>query len=400
MTRSHWHGWAWAGFLAGMIGPSFLGCYGSLKAQQGSCEDDSNPCTIDTCDANGTSVHTPVSNADMTQCFLGENEGVCLDGSCELNCLTSMTPCKCSAKSDCPTDTFCATWACTMGQCVSTPQMEGMTADPLQPGDCQKRVCQGGSLKVVDDPMDTPTDVKGDCQAPVCNAGVPGTMTNDTDVPAMDDMPGDCKKPVCNGGTLGTTPDIMDVPAAKDCTTYGCNPDGTASVANAKVGTACSPMMNMVCDKLGMCVGCLDKPDWDNCNMPPGSCIVSKCEGQSCTSKAECVNECADGVCCNTTCTEECKSCAVPGMVGTCTNIPSYQEDNNYGQGLTCDIVTAGSVCNGNGKCLRTANTPCTMDTQCFSAKCSFMKCLGAPGEICSSNAQCISLMCVMGACK
>lgn len=401
MNRKTWFGLVPVGLFAWMFAGGFVGCYETRVNDKGVCEDDGNPCTVDTCDANGTPIHTPVSGVLMTQCFLGENEGICRSGSCELNCLTSMTPCKCSAKSDCPTDTFCATWACTMGQCVSTAMMEGMTADPLQPGDCQKIVCQGGSLKVVDDPMDTPTDVKGDCQDPVCNAGVPGMLANDNDVPTADAMAGDCMKPMCSGGVPGTAPDTQDIPPATACQVFGCNADGSVAAGNAPTGTKCGAVMDMACDNLGMCVACLPKVDYDKCKMNNGGlCPVPKCEGQPCSSKAECVNECTDGVCCNTTCIDECKSCAVPGMVGTCTNIPRYQEDNNYGMGLACTQAVSGSVCDGAGKCLRTIDTTCMADAQCLSGKCSMLKCLGAPNELCSANAQCASMMCVLGTCK
>ncbi len=401
MARSAWLRMMSAGFFGGSLGLLVLGgCFNNVGAQQGTCVDDTNPCTVDTCDANNVPIHTPVPNADKVQCFLGENEGLCVDGGCELTCKTQMTPCKCNAKTDCPTDNFCATWECTMGECVSTAMMEGMTADPLMPGDCQKKICQGGSLKIVDDPMDTATDAKGDCQDPVCNAGVPGTMANDNDVPMTDDMPGDCNKPACNGGVLGTMPDTNDIPPAVDCTTYSCNPDGTQAGANSKIGTPCGPNKTSVCDKGGMCATCLEKADWDQCNKPAGSCIVPKCEGQPCTTKSECKDECTDGVCCDTTCTEECKSCNVVGSVGKCTNVPKFVEDDNYGAGLACTAAVSGSFCDGAGKCFRSFNTPCMNDAQCFSNKCVSMKCLGGPGETCNGNTQCASMMCAMGACK
>lgn len=401
MARSAWLRFTSAGLFAGSLGLLVLGgCFDPVGAETGACEDDLNPCTVDSCDTSGKPSHTPVPDGANVKCVLGENEGVCKGGTCELTCKTQMTPCKCDSKSDCPMDNFCATWECTMGECVSTSMMEGMTADPLMPGDCQKKICQGGALKVVDDPMDTPTDVKGDCQDPICNAGVPGTMNNDNDVPAMDMMLGDCKKPSCNGGMLVAVPDTMDIPPANECTTYSCTAAGEPAPANSKIGTPCGPNKTSACDKLGMCVGCLEKPDWDKCNMPAGSCIVPKCEGQPCSMKSECKNECADGVCCDMACTEECKSCNLTGSVGKCTNISKYQEDDNYGANLTCDIMVAGAVCNGMGKCLRIVGTPCTMDAQCYSGKCMNLKCLGAVGEMCGSGMDCLSGTCMMGACK
>lgn len=401
MMRTSWLGWISLGTLTVC---SFFGCYGSFGSQPGACEDDGNPCTVDSCDIAGKPSHVPVPDAEQVACFLGENDGVCQTGTCELNCTKDMTPCKCSSKTDCPVDSICATWECTMGQCVSTSMMEGMTADPLMPGDCLKKICQGGALKIVDDPMDTPTDIKGDCQDPVCNAGVPETMANDNDVPAMDAVPGDCKKPVCNGGMLGLTPDTMDAPPADECITYSCTAAGDVTPANAPVGTKCGPNMAMTCDKFGMCVACLPagKDDYDKCKMNNGgSCPVKLCLGEGASSAGDCQSQfIADGVCCENACTGECKGCTVPGMVGKCTNVPTYIEDDQYGAGLACTIAISGSVCNGAGKCLRIVGTSCTMDTQCYSAKCMNSKCLGATGEICGIGGECLSGTCMMGVCK
>ncbi len=403
MARSAWQGLIWAGLLTGAIAGSFLGCYASLKGQSGSCEDDGNPCTNDTCDANGKPNHIPVEDATDVACFLGENEGVCRSGSCELNCITSMTTCKCSTKEDCPADTLCAIWQCTIGTCVSTAVMEGMTADPLQPGDCQKKVCQGGALKIVDDPADTPTDVKGDCQDPVCEAGVPKSMANDNDVP-MTDMAGDCMKPACNAGTPGVGVDEQDPPAPTECSTFACKPDGTWTAANKNVGDVCSngPMGEpRACDKQGMCASCMNKVDFDKCKMnsSPSPCPVKLCGGATSSSATDCQSGfLADGVCCDTTCTGECKSCNVAGMIGTCTNVPFYEVDNSYTDPVfmtpaKCDSV---SRCNGMGKCLKIIGKGCTADADCISGKCAapVNVCLGAKGEPCTNGANCISGVC------
>lgn len=399
MMRTSLLGWISLGTLTVC---SFFGCYGSFGSQPGACEDDGNPCTADSCDIAGKPSHVPVPDAEQVTCFLGENDGVCQTGTCELNCTKDMTPCKCSAKTDCPVDTICATWECTMGQCVSTAMMEGMTADPLMPGDCLKKICQGGALKIVDDPMDTPTDVKGDCQDPVCNAGVSETMANDNDVPAMDAVPGDCKKPVCNGGMLGLTPDTMDVPPANECITYSCTAAGEPTSAYFPVGASCG---TGACDKSGMCVACLPagKDDYDKCKMNNGgSCPVKLCLGEGANSAGDCQSGfIADGVCCENACTGECKGCTVPGMVGKCTNIPYYETDPSYiDQFMTPVQCNSASRCNGVGACLNTVNTSCSFDAQCLSGKCFSAHCLGNLGEFCNSSTDCASGICMMGTCK
>lgn len=404
MARSAWLRVTSAGFFAGSLVFLFLGgCFVDVGTTAGKCEDDGNPCTKDTCDASGKPSHVAVDDKAKLQCFLGENEGVCAGGMCELSCKTQMTACKCNSKADCPMDNFCSTWACTMGECIGTNGNEGMPFDPML-GDCKNKVCRSGIAKVENNDQDVPDDMTlGDCQKPACSMGVLGTTANDNDVPAMDNMPGDCMKPHCNAGKLETIVDTNDIRKPTECTIYGCNADGTEAPANAPIGQKSCPIMEQACDKYGMCVGCLPagKDDYEKCKMNNGGvCPIPKCEGQPCTDKSECKDECTDGVCCDTTCMEACKSCSVPGSVGKCTNIPEYQEDDKYGTDLSCDIMVAGAVCNGMGKCLNIVGTPCTMDMQCYSGKCMNLKCLGAPGEMCGSGPVCASGVCMMGACK
>lgn len=410
MARSALLAFASAGMFVGTLALSFLGCYGDLKIEKGTCVPPTmalDECTIPKCNADGTPAYAPVPDAEKRPCVRGENQGFCVGGACELTCIKEMTQCKCNdAATDCPTSNFCGTWACTMGECLNTPTNEGMTADPLMPGDCQKKICQNGALKVADDDLDTAVDVKGDCLAPTCTMGVPGTTPNDTDAPAMDDVKGDCNKPACKDGVLGKGPDTTDIPPASGCMTFGCNADGTVAPANAPVGDKCGPNMDMACDRVGMCVSCLPagKDDYDKCKMNNGNvCPVPKCDGQPCTTKSECKMECADGVCCDTTCIGECKSCAVPGKGGTCTNIPYLGADDVYTDAFgnmdaKCDGLF---LCNGSGKCLGASGATCTADAACLGGKCAMPSklCLGAKDEACTANGQCASGTCTNNKC-
>jgi hypothetical protein len=111
-------------------------------------------------------------------------------------------------------------------------------------------------------------------------------------------------------------------------------------------------------------------------------------------------------VCCDTACTDTCKSCTVGNMKGTCTNIPYYQEDPSYKDPVlmtpaSCTNAT-GSVCNGAGACLKKVLKICGSDADCISGKCAMpaLVCLGAKGEACSSGGACASGSCnAMGAC-
>lgn len=424
MARSAWLRVTSVGIFAGSLVVSFLGCYGDQGITKGTCVDDFNPCTADSCDANGNSTSTP--EADGSQCFLGGNEGVCSGGTCELTCKMEMAGCKCATVDDCPAANVCASWACTMGQCVSTTMtMDGMEIDPLDSNDCKHKICQSGSIKTVEDGDDFPEDIVGDCKDPVCNGQMPGQAENNLDVPA--DMPGDCQKPVCTAGTPGTADDNMDTPgdtvgdckisnckggkvvdevdmadppAETECQTFSCKADGTIPAMDKAIGTACA---TGACDTDGMCKPCLTKADWDKCKMlhMPEPCPVPKCNGQACGMDTECATDCNDSekVCCDTTCTDECKSCLVDTLVGTCTNIPFYEVDKSYTDPvfMTPDVkCEATSLCNGMGKCLKIVGAGCAMDSQCMSGKCAMLAkvCLGAKDEPCSNNAQCASMVC------
>jgi hypothetical protein len=367
-----------AGLVVATFVLSFFGCNQDYGDLQGNCQAvDAGPddCIISKCNADGTPAPVPVPNAEKKVCFRGENEGVCVDGDCALTCEAQMVPCKCATDTACPDDKQCIDWACVAGACISSAIKEGELLDPLETGDCQKTVCQGGKPTSVNDDADVAADIDADCLKPACVNGMPTPVPDDMDTSA--DTPKDCQKPACVNGVSMPEPDLADVPDAMECVEFVCNIGGSSDPVNAPKGKMCS---------IGQCNG-------------QGVCKLK--DGDACANGAECVNgNCADGVCCNTACTDECKSCAVPGKVGICTNIPYYQEDNSYGNGLTCDIAVAGSVCNGNGKCLRIVNTPCTMAAQCISNSCANLKCLGAIGEVCSLPSDCVSGMCMMGACK
>lgn len=131
-------------------------------------------------------------------------------------------------------------------------------------------------------------------------------------------------------------------------------------------------------------------------NLPPGTpCIVA---GQ-CAS-----NNCVDGVCCDTSCTDQCEACDVTGEVGTCSAVLGMPHGTRptCGTGAcmgTCDGehptctypatqcgsscsngVEIDSVCDGDGGCnaqppFSCANFVCANDFHCKT--------------LCRSNADC-----------
>jgi len=333
------------GFLFVVATYSFLGCYGTRTTDMGKCEDDGNPCTIDSCESGGT-LH--VNAPDNAVCTLGENAGKCNMGRCVLACEMDPTQCKCTMDTQCPSKEDCAEWTCNTaaGQCQRTPTNEGLSVGMQTDGDCKKVVCQGGEYATTND--DTDVGMSDGCSVNTCVSGTPSTMP-------------------------------------------------------ANLGTTCS---SGVCDGKGMCVDCLSSPDWATCGS--SQCPVKLCNGEASTDSTNCRSGfVADGVCCDTACTEVCKSCNVMGATkGVCSNIPYYQPDPSYipqggGSPAACDFAAAASFCDGMGKCLRASGASCQVNAQCISGTCTPMfKCLGAPGEACIAGVDCVSGTCMMGSCK
>lgn len=335
------------GILFGFVAFSFLGCFGTRTTEKGQCENDGNPCTIDTCES-GATLHVFAPEGSL--CSVGENSGKCNDtGRCALACETDPTSCRCAVDTDCPPKEECAEWKCNIAaaKCERMVANEGLPAGAQTNGDCKQVVCQGGEYALIVDGTDSP-------------------------------------------------------PPGEECTVNLCDGDGEVTIVPAELGTNC---ISGTCNGKGMCVDCLSAMDWTTCG--GANCPVKLCNGQASEESSDCKSGfAADGVCCDTACTGVCKSCNVMGTVGSCSNIPYYQPDPSYvpeggGSPVSCDPPLAGAFCDGNGQCKKTSGTACQTGTQCLSGMCNpNLKCLGAPGEFCIAGSECVSGTCMMGNCK
>lgn len=344
---------AWLGLSTATMVLSLSACFVDLtEDKKGTCEDDLNPCTEDSC-VGGTQIHTSITAG--TTCFLGDNEGTCNGGMesdaaaadrCILNCETKPQDCSCVTREQCPEDEECAKWSCESGFCARSADKEGLPIGEAKPDDCMKEICQGGKRV--------------------------------------------------------TAPDINDPPPSDECVLKSCDMAGAIVETPAPLGTNCNSETNE-CNGKGQCVTCFAAGELNSCGQ---DCKIKLCNGEPAIDGTNCQSgNAADGVCCDTACTEVCKTCSLMGMKGTCSNIPYYEPDPTYipaggGSPDTCNIVTAGGVCDGNGQCLKVAGKPCQEGPQCISGMCSGMlKCLGKTGEFCIAGADCISGMCMAGAC-
>ena len=160
----------------------------------------------------------------------------------------------------------------------------------------------------------------------MCNAGVPGTVADDTETPGVD-APNDCVNPVCSGGAPGTAFDDTETPVddGNPCTTQACD-DGpqTTPVADGVLSDT-SPS------------DCVDDQWCVNGVITPGVADLTEVPGDD-------GNECTGA--------------------GTCTaGGPEYAD---LPSGTPCD-QGGGNVCNGEGACVAGCvdDTDCGTDTEC-----------------------------------
>jgi hypothetical protein len=188
------------------------------------------------------------------------------------------------------------------------------------------------------------------------------------------------------------------------CQTSEDCPSGECNVAECDENGICllSPRQGKcknqsgVCDSKGTCVECIQNDqclDGETCVF--SKCIVLKNDGEPCMHKEECINQCWDGVCCDTECSGTCKSCIIPPFIGTCTAVAFGNHDDScidttYGCTQN-DMMTLvcikgglkGSKCTTDSNCISEACEwsgtkrfckqrigPCTLDSQCASNNC------------------------------
>ncbi len=199
-----------------------------------------------------------------------------------------------------------------------------------------------------------------------------------------------CKAASCTGATLTAA--------------SRCGADGCASVD----GQPCNPY------QCGPTSVCLTTCTADKDCVAPNTCNAGRCGkkplGDKCAADADCNSaHCAQGVCCGTTCTAMCSSCAVAGSEGRCTLVPTGLDPLN--QCTRDDPMTCGQdgFCDGAGACrnhvsgtiCRTA--ACTNNTQTMPATCDGKKACGALVTVpcgnytCDTNARC-KVRCVTAA--
>lgn len=160
-------------------------------------------------------------------------------------------------------------------------------------------------------------------------------------------------------------------------------------------GVCCASACTDLCQtcQTGICentpLGVQDTSTPSTCtgnNACDGAGQCKKNSGQACTLANDCLsNLCVDsGVCCATTCSGLCQSCAS----GSCENTPVGTED------LVAPICSGTHECDGNGGCKKKVSQTCSANAECASNLCvEGFCCASACTGLCQSceTGQCVN---------
>jgi hypothetical protein len=295
------------------------------------------------------------------------DEGVCRNGTCTSPAPTTCAPYRCNGArcgSSCSTNAQCSgTNVCVDGSCGKRP----VGAVCSRSSECASNQC-----------------AQGVCCATACTAScfscsLPGNIGTCTPVPAggadptntcRDQGAASCGSDgTCNGtgGCKRYAPGTVCVAARCSAGTYTsestCDGQGRCEAGSMR---PCSPF---VCNSGG--TACFNSCTDNNQCIPTRMCQDGQCgrkeDGAACAEDDECAStHCVDGFCCNTTCTGVCRSCALTGKRGTCSDIPDDVVDDDGG----CPASEEASCgndgkCNGAGACRKWGTS-----VQCRAASC------------------------------
>ncbi|MHB8873286.1 MAG: hypothetical protein ACYC8T_06335, partial [Myxococcaceae bacterium] len=299
-------------------------------------------CSSGSC-SNGVCCASDCRNQPCRSCSTAGGLGSCLPlswgdpGGCPVSALYACRADGVCASGPCADDRDCKA----AGYCAG---ISGCVARLAAGGSCGRdRECIAG-LQCIDGVCCT-GGCDGGCQA--CNlAGSRGACTP---IPARQDPAGEC------GGTRSCSGALACFPS---CTTFA------------------QCLTGYVCSGTGTCI--------------PGSPL-----GAACTGPEQCAsNNCADGVCCDMSCTAACRSCKLPGTTGSCTPMPANTDpEAECPGGLTC---TGGLLSTAACRTNCTLSAHCETGYGCILGNCVLLKPLG---DSCSSPAQCQSGFCADGVC-
>jgi len=277
----------------------------------------------------------------------------------------------CTTDGDCVAPNPCLEGSCVAGQCEQEPVADG---EPCQLGQ-GTGTCQGGTCEIecTADNYQTVCNDEEECTADTCNINT-ATCTNepvaDQELPEETQTDGDCQIRLCAGGTDQTVVDDTDLPVdGNDCTSDVCTA-GVPSNPNLPEGTPCGTSDELYCSAAGICVGCNTPSDCDGTDT---TCRSRTCINEQCgVEDAPYGTSCNDGTFCNGN--DSCQSgscsqhagnpCDGPDGDGDCSETCRESQDDCNGTDSNGSICNDGTYCNGldacsSGSCSQHGGSPC-----------------------------------------
>ncbi len=303
---------------------------------------DTDPCTVDTCGADGVCAHDPKCTAPQ----------VCCDGVCG----------QCCSKADCDDQIDCTDDECFAGFCTNTPGTCPNQTDYCSPTGCVPREeCTTDADCADTDPCTVDSCVNHLCSHPSCPGG--GTC-----------CPGQGCGSCCSDSQCGST---------DPCNPSTCGADLKCSTSSlCGKGERCCPSADGTAAACGECCEASDCPD------DGVSCTVEKCKAGAggklgCSSEPD-ASLCMSGQTCDPVkgcSSNQCSTasdCAAPLACQTvnCNNGKCEYANVSCSHGQTC--------CPNTGKC-----EACCSNKQCTST--SAPLCCAATGTCaeCCQNSDC-----------
>lgn len=321
--------------LGGMAGvPSGGGSAGTVGGGTTLCTDaedcdDGDPCTVDSCGADGLCVTAP-------KC--GGAQPLCCDGVCG----------QCCDKADCDDQIDCTDDECFAGFCTNTPGTCANGDEYCSPAGCVAREgCTADADCDDGDPCTEDSCVDHLCSHPSCPGG------------------GTC----CPGQGCGTCCSDSQCPHDDPCNPSTCGPDLTcSSSALCGAGERCCPSPDGTTAACGSCCGASDCPD------DGVSCTVEKCKAGAggalaCSSEPD-ASRCMAGQTCDPRkgcSSNQCTTAADCAAPLACQTVACNNGKCDY-QGVSCSH--GQTCCPATGQCADCcSNKECNTDAPLCCAK-------------------------------
>jgi hypothetical protein len=200
-----------------------------------------------------------------------------------------------------------------------------------------------------------------DCAEACHSCALPGSVGTCLLVDVGSDPRNDCVdqgSPSCgNDGTCDGNGACRKYPTGIVCKPPSCA-GSTLTLAFRCAGGACSPTSGQPCDPYvcGTAASCGNTCTKDQDCTPPNACANGVCGkpplGGACAHNEDCNSGiCQQNVCCSTTCTGPCRSCALKGSEGSCTNIPERQDPLDQCSDTGAASCGTDGSCDGAGAC-------------------------------------------------